>query len=159
MTWNVVWNMIWDMMWYEIIWYEIICYGMMWYGMIWCYIHCWGKGCHTPCLGWGLRRPLGGSFNLFKCHQRGCLNNPISSHLGKYAECWACFHASSRTATNSSESSIFLSPYLFMSCWSKHCQRITILRIVFQKLALPGCFLCILFALFSPYFLLVGLLL
>ena len=41
----------------------------------------------------------------------------------------------------------------------KHYQIITILRIVFKKLGLPGCFLCILFAIYPPYFPLVGLLL
>ena len=55
-----------------------------------------------------------------------------------------------------------ITPYLFMSCWSKTVsasENHYLKNCFFQNLALPGCFLYILFAIFSPYFLLVGLLL
>ena len=49
-------------------------------------------GVGDPFLRW--RSPSNmwvGPLIFFKCHQQGCLNNPIFSNLGLYATCWACF--------------------------------------------------------------------
>ena len=162
-----IWYEIWYM-WYEI-WCDMRPYDVAyeWYGMVWCYIHCWEKGeigCHTPylsifahsvccvcvcvCLvvvGWVgvgcLRRCMDtlGPLIFSSATTGGCLNNPIS-YSGKYAACWAYFmrhHGLRPTAVSHPFSSLHISLCL---AGVNHYQRITILRIVFQKLAIPGAF-------------------
>ena len=89
---------------------------------------------------------VGGSFNLVKYHQRGCLNNPIFSNLGLYAACGACF-VSLQIVAHSSESSL-LSQCLFRPSWRKISENyfcIPIFRLVLQNFAFLGCFPYILF--------------
>ena len=95
-------------------------------------------------------------------HHWECLNNPIFSNLGLCAACWArfmCHHELWPTLVSHPLSSLNSS---LGFAGGKHNQKITIaiFRLVLQHFAIPGCFPYILFiAIFSPYFLLAGLLL
>ena len=87
------------------------------------------------------------SFNLFKFHHQGYLNNPIFSNVGLCAACWAQFvHYQELWPTSVSH------PFFSISCslgldGGKHYQKITIpiFRLLFQTVALLACFHCILF--------------
>ena len=167
MSWNMVWNMIWDMMWYETIWCGIwvIWNGMMLYTLLgkrgnWlsyplsfhfctqCVLRLVCCVCVCVCLvvgGWVgvgcLRRCMDtlGPLIFSSATTGGCLNNPIS-YSGKYAACWAYFmrhHGLRPTAVSHPFSSLHISLCLARV---NHYQRITIFRIVFQKLAIPGAF-------------------
>ena len=105
---------------------------------------------------------VGGSFNLFYGRHRGCVNNPIVSNLGLCAACWAhftCHHELWPTSVSHSFS--FLNSSLGLA-GGKHYQKITIpvFRRFFKFFLFQVTFLiffCI--AIFSHYYLLVGLLL
>ena len=91
------------------------------------------------------------SFNLFKFHHQGYLNNPISSNLGSYDACWACFMCHHELWPTSVSH-----PFAFLgSSWGptggNQYQNITspILRQVLQNFALMGCFPYIEFYYFS----------
>ena len=166
---NAICHGIWYEIWYEI-WCDMRSYDVAyeWYEMVWCYIQCWEKGkigCHTPYLtifahsvccvcvcvsggGWmgrcGVSKTVHGHLGPFRlifssATTGGCLNNPIS-YSGKCAVCWAYFmrhHGLRPTAMSHTLSSLHISVCL---AGVNHYQRITILRIIFQKLALPGAF-------------------
>ena len=90
---------------------------------------------------------VGGSFNFFFGHHRGCLNNPIFSNLGLCAACWAhfiCHHELWPTSVSHAFSSLDSS---LGFAWGKHYQKITIpiMRLVHQNFTIPGCFPYILF--------------
>ena len=95
-------------------------------------------------------------------HQQGCPNNPIPWNLGLCAACWACstcLHELWPTLVSHPFSSLNSSLGL---AGGKHYQKvsISILGLVLQNFALPGCFsIFFSIAIFSPYFLLVDLLL
>ena len=94
----------------------------------------------------------------FYGHHRGCLNNPIFSNLGLCAACWAhfvCHHE--LWLTSASHPFTFLNSSLGLA-GGKRYQKITIpiFRLVLQNFPIPGYFPIIIF---SPCFLLVGLLL
>ena len=86
-------------------------------------------------LGWGFGyfskvvvtfNHVGGSFNLFKYHHRGCLNSPVFSNFGSCAACWACFmchHELWPTSVSHRFSSLNSSLGL---AGGKHYQKITI---------------------------------
>ena len=99
-----------------------------------------------------------GSFNLFKCHHRGdvwIIPYLIRGNM-LHVEHISCVI----TDCDQQQWVIpFLSPYLFMSCWSKSLSENHYLKNCFSKVGPSRCFLCILFGIFSPYFHLVGLLL
>ena len=165
MTWNMVWNMIWEMMWYDIIWYEIWDY-MLWNDVIWNDMMLYtllGKRLSYPLSGVGSKTVV--TFNLWAGPSIFSSATTGDVWITPYLPIWGNMlnvgHVSMRhhglrpTAVTHPFSPLHISLCL---AGVKYYQRITILRIVFQKLALPGCFLCTIFALFFPYFLLVGLL-
>ena len=107
-------------------------------------------------VGWRLSKVVvtfnhvGRSFNLFKYHHRGCLNNPIFLNLGLCAVCWAyflCHHELWPVSTSHAFSSLNNSLGL---AEGKYYPKFTIpiFRLVLQNFALPGCFPCILFCRF-----------
>ena len=165
---DMIWyDMIWyDIIWYDMIWCGIwvIWNGMMLYTLLgksrnwlsyplsyhFCTQCCVASGVLGLCVclalvvwvGVGcLRRCMVtlGPLIFSSATTGGCLNNPIS-YSGKYAACWAYFmrhHGLRPTAVSHPFCSLHISLCL---AGVNHYQRITILRIVFQKLVLPGAF-------------------
>ena len=91
---------------------------------------------------------VGGSFNLFiTTTWGGCLNNPIFSNLALFASCWAhvmCHHKLCST----SMSHLFSLNTSWGLTGGNYYQKdtiLTILRLVLQNFAIPGCFPYILF--------------
>ena len=100
-----------------------------------------------------------GPFIFFYGHHRGCLNNPISSNLGLCAACWAHFMCHYELWPTSASPFSFLNSSLGLA-GGKHYQKITILSLdLFFKILLfqVAFFIFFFIAIFSPYFLLVGL--
>ena len=92
---------------------------------------------------------MGESFNLFKCHHQGCLNNHIFFNLGLCAACLAHFMCHHKFwPTSVSHPFSFLNSSFGLT-GGKHYQKITtgipFFRLVLENFALPICFPYILF--------------
>ena len=86
---------------------------------------------------------LAGSFNLFKYHHRGCLNNPIFSNFELYAACWARFMCHHELCSTSGSHPFSFNNSLGLA-GRKHCQKITIYRLWLHGLYglhIPRCLL------------------
>ena len=101
-------------------------------------------------------------FYFFKCHNQGCLNNPVYSNLGICTACWAhfmCYHK--LWPTSVSHPSAFLNSSVGLA-GAKHCKyRLSLFLALSCKILLfkvTFLILCVILIIF-PYFLLVGSLL
>ena len=101
-------------------------------------------------------------FFIFPHHHRGCLNNTIFSNLGSCAACWARFMCQYELwATSVSHPSSSLNSYLGLAGGNITRKLLSLSLDSFFKILLFQVAFLILFFItrFSPYFLLVGLLL
>ena len=114
-----------------------------------------GVTLHLGSSGWGWGSKMVVTFN-----HRGCLNNSIFWNLGLFAACWACFTCHHKLWPTSVSHTFFSLNNPLGLAGGTHYQKITI-PIFFLKFLLFQVAFLIFFSLtiFSPYFLLVGLLL